>query len=216
MAYRLLSRELLLNRAVPDDPDTPSTSTMSAMIGKRISEFERITNRLASGKIGPVQWAELSNAVLLEGHVTAARYGRILSGSSDQAFDLALGTMVADDQSFYLSGFLDAIESGDPRYFDESGALRVDRVNRRLASYTGRMRGTGNEAFLQKSPKSAEFRWVLGRTEEHCSECPEFASMGALLRDDFPTVPGANDTPCLYNCGCTLVRTDGVSGFGPV
>lgn len=216
MAYRLLSRELLLNRTVRDDPDTPNNATMAAMIRKRIAEFERITNRLASGKIAPAQWAELSNAVLLEGHVSAARQGRILAGSDNQGFDLALGKMVADDQSFYLSNFLDAIEAKDPRYFDEDGALRVDRVNRRLASYTGRMRGTGNEAFLQQSPKTAEFRWVLGRAEDHCTECPEFASMGALLRDDFPTVPGANDTPCLYNCSCTLVRTDGVSGFGPV
>lgn len=167
-------------------------------------------------QVGTEVWFESMRGWLLDSHTEAAMLGRVRAGGTSDANDLWRGREAADSEAEFLRGFYDALDARDPRYWDaDAEEWRLDAVESRARSYTGRMRGTANQAFLDESPAEATFRWVLGASESHCDDCPYFAGLEPMARDEWPTVPGANQTPCLYQCTCHLERDDGVTSFKP-
>lgn len=61
--------------------------------------------------------------------------------------------------------------------------------------FNGMLNGYGDDV---------EIHWVLGQPREaHCDVCPIYASR-VWTWQDLPTTPRAGDTPCLFNCLCTL------------
>lgn len=172
-------------------------------------------------------WAERFDKVLLDGHYEALRLGYERAGDFeyDPAELKVLARGIKDTESQYLQGYRDAdgvwhngfvqdLKSGDdPRYFDEEGLLKPGSLDARSDLYVGRMRGTANEAFLDASPEDATYDWELG-VSEHCADCIELADLSPYTRDTIISFPGDGGTSCLGNCGCRLVRDDGVEGFG--
>jgi hypothetical protein len=112
-------------------------------------------------------------------------------------------------------GFLNDLKEHDPRYWDEeSGSWRKGSLDSRTDLYVGKMRGSANESFVETSPEESLFTWALGPTE-HCPDCVEYASMLVdRPKDEFFAYPGAGDSVCLGNCGCRVVRSDGVESYG--
>ena len=216
-----LALALLLRAALPvSEPAVPGDPEFIGMIKARRREMHAATVKLAGKVITSDQWYELMRGVLLEGHTRAAYLGRLVSLQESGAAELAdvlAGQAVCDAEEFYLRGFLADLLAKDPRFWDAELETWIEEsIKRRQDAYLGRMRGTANEAFLRHSPVDAKFAWKLGATEDHCSECPEYATWGALPETEWPTTPGGNDTPCMFNCKCHFERDDGVTGFAPV
>lgn len=205
-----------------DDPEfrreTP-TGALRAMMAKRRREFKAITKKLADGLITPVEWADLFEAILLEGHTQAAHLGRILADgeqSKESIDDLLRGTAATDEERFFLHGFKDALEALDSRYWDaENQVWLEDAITDRQANYLPKMRGTANSAWLDESPADASITWHDSDGPDECNDCHDYADLSPYTKDELPTVPGACRTPCLYNCNCWLT-IDGVTGFKPV
>lgn len=119
-----------------------------------------------------------------------------------------------DDKGEWHRGFLGDLKAKDSRYFDEeTGEYIHGSMDSRADLYVGKMRGSANQAFMDFSPDDATFTWVLG-DKEHCDDCVGYSEIIVNSpKDEVIAVPGAGDSACLGNCGCTLVRDDGVAGF---
>jgi len=191
----------------------PDQAGFDQFVRDRMAQADRLASALPDS--GPIRWYDAMRGWLLDAHAEAAVLGRLRAGvPEDTGMDAARMRGAADAESEFLAGFYDALDARDPRYWDdEAQSWRIEAIQSRARSYTGRMRGTANQAFLDESPAEATFRWVLGASESHCDDCPYFAGLEPMARDEWPTVPGANQTPCLYNCSCHLERDDGVTSF---
>lgn len=180
-----------------------------------------LAQQLADG-LDAREWAEAFKRILNLSHAQAWALGRMRAGDQMPfGFDDALrGIAAADSEADFLLSFLEAIEEGDLRYFDADGKVKVTQVARRSRMYTGLLRGTANEAWSNAQPDEAEIFWRLGAVEEHCSDCPELAALNPWTKDTLFEKPGANGTPCLFNCKCWLevLNEDGdfETGFKPV
>lgn len=210
----------LLGMASPaaEVASAPTDADFVAMVHARRREMHAITDRLIAKEINVDDWADLMHAAILEGHTKGWQLGRHLSGDlEDDLNDLLRGLNKADAEKYYLQGFRDALLARDPRYWDEELEEFKESIKSRQDLYLGKMRGTANEAFVNKSPRNnREFDWVLGGTEDHCEDCPEFAADSPWQADELFAYPGSGETQCKFNCLCHLVRSDGVSGFKPV
>lgn len=162
------------------------------------------------------EWAEGFARELSRLHARAWRWGRLSNGvGSDEieSDDLIVGRARLDAEARFVQRFAAQIEAGLGKDDEDGGARRIAARSR---SYAGAARGTSTEAFFSLAPDTEEFRWVLGAVEDHCTQCPELASRGPWLKDEMFVWPGSNDTPCLYNCKCRLVRaSDGASSIRP-
>jgi hypothetical protein len=173
-----------------------------------------IANRFGEGELNSDEFMNEMHAILEELHGEAAFLGRRLAGdlSPYNAIDNAFGKLVAENQREFLEQFAADLRYG--RYVDDDGNLNMDMVNARAQSYAGRLRGTADESFVGMSDDDAWFIWHLGG-EHNCTECPVIASGSPYTKATLPTMPGANETPCLFNCNCWLEREDGVLSFKP-
>lgn len=197
----------------------PTDRDFARMVGGKHMLMGGITSRLGKAQISVLDWADMMDAILLDGHTEAAWMGRelgIQEVSARDLVDLVRGRAAADGEQFYLRGFVQALIDKDPRYWDaELEAWREDQIMARQASYLGKMRGTANGAMIEESPKDKDIWWRLGGTEDHCEECPEWAAMSPFKKGEMPTHPGDNDTPCRFNCLC-YIEIDDFAGFRPV
>jgi hypothetical protein len=213
----LESREAALPVDVPET--VPDDADFQRMLSRRRKEFAAITRKLADGDIDPIEWANLFEASILEGHTHAAHMGRMLALQEvveAELVDLLRGQAAADAEHFYVQGFFQALLDKDPRYWDEEAEKWNQlAIRQRQDFYLGKMRGTANQAFIEESGDDSEITWHLGGTEDHCTECPEYAGMSPFLKDELPTWPGDNDTPCRFNCLC-YISIDKVDGFKSV
>lgn len=200
------------------------------LVGATQNDFRRLTlhtrlrlaeiaERLARGELLPRGWAEAVYEELLGGHTHSHRLGRLRIGNEDDLslLDAIRGRERADAEAEFLLNFAQQIEDG--KYTDEDGNYDADKIARRSARYTGRMRGTANEAMREHAPQEAECWWILGAVEKHCSDCPQLYALSPFTKDTLFTVPGSNDQPCMFNCKCHLEwKLDGydIDGFKPV
>jgi hypothetical protein len=150
---------------------------------------------------------------LLESHAQAAYAGRGLAGALDEfgELDEAVGRLIAEEQAQYFEKFLSDI--GDGKYTLEDGLINEEAIETRAGQYNERLRGTANESWATALPLDELLDWVLGATEDSCSVCPDLAEQGPYKPTELPTYPGANETPCLFNCGCSLRTQSGAQGF---
>lgn len=180
-------------------------------------------NALVAGAIDTDQFAAIVMHLLLRKHTAAVTIGRHLAGdyATEDSGDEAVAQTVAEDERQYLNGFTDDIRAGrydaeQPETGPPVPKLGRERIIKRLLWYAGRLTGTANYAWVHASDPAAQFWWRLGANEDHCDACPELAAASPWTSETLPTVPGANHTPCLFNCKCHLERIDGVSGFETV
>lgn len=163
----------------------------------------------ASGKLTAREFGDKAAERLERAHTAAVVAGRDRAGDDapEDADDRAFAELVVDGEIEYLAGFVRDLEDG--RYRDGDGNEDADAIERRASLYASRMAGTGNEAFVLTSDDEA-WEWVLG-AGDNCSRCPDLAA-GSPYKT-LPTYPGANTTPCKFNCRCRVRRSDGVEGF---
>lgn len=196
----------------------PTQADFANVLKSRRSALQSLIIQLNNGVLTIAEFGDEFYTVLLDGHTDAWVLGRQLSGDLSRLGpeDQLIARGIADGQSEFLNGFLNSLEN-DPRYRYEDGTFNIRIVSNRSDMYVSNMRATSAKAFTETSDSGEEFNWVLGAVEEHCSDCPELASISPWTADTLFTHPGEGDTPCLTNCKCHLVRiSDGISSFKPV
>lgn len=214
----MLTRTLsgLTLRAVNPQSDIHTESGLQAWnadhLGFRWGQAQELGNELMAGNIGPDDWLDLMDALLLEGHANAWWIGRGFAGD-DSDFDeqdLLYGRGFRDADADYLFGFYERIKDG--QYQNEDGTWKVKKLHANARLYVGKMRGTTNESFIDGSPDDSVWYWRLGGPEDHCTECPEYVSIfDGVPKNQLFTSPGSGDTPCLGNCLCYLESVVGTS-----
>lgn len=146
--------------------------------------------------------------ILFDGHTQAHLIGQAQGGAAFPSigFGRFAGRQVADEETFFLRGFVDDMLSGK---YTKDGEVQAFRILDRMRMYQGKMRGTAARGFVDSSKDEDRFIWKLGGAEDHCGDCPELAQMSAEVPFDKSTLfqyPGDGSTPCLWNCKCHLVR----------
>ncbi len=191
-----------------------------ALFADAVSEFyaraDLLAAKVAADRRGR-EWAEDFARELVRLHAQGWRWGRLANGVGGddlETGDLLVGRARIDAEARFVQRFAAQIEAGLGRDDDDGG---IGRIAARSRSYAGAARGTSTEAFFSLAPETEQFRWVLGAVEKHCSQCPDLAARGLWYKDELFVWPGSNDTPCLYNCKCRLVRaSDGASSIRPL
>lgn len=202
-----------------DDRHATTQARFGEHVKRTRTNLHDIADKLKSGEITNETWAEQFDKTLAKAHGKAHALGRNLAGDPaiHDIADSVAGRTIADLESGYLQGFLTDLHNKDPRYFSEDGELDADAVKDRMDLYLGRLRGTGNEAFVETSEPTESWDWIDSGGPNECEDCSYLASGSPYSIDTLPTHPGANDTPCLSNCRCHLTRaSDGKSGFLPL
>ena len=151
---------------------------------------------------------------LSDAHANASFAGRALAGYKAPIgeLDRTIGRMIAEEQAQWFERFLKDVRDG--RYTDDEGNARDALIQARSATYAHRLRGTANESWVNTLEVDEVIHWRLGGDEGgSCSICPDLAERGPYKPGELPTHPGANQTPCLFNCRCWLQREGGGEGF---
>lgn len=176
-----------------------------------------LNKKLEKEDIGPTQWFIAMKDVLHEGHTLAGALGRQRAGdlTPRSVVDELWGVVAMREEETYLQGFYQALQNQDKRYYDDFGKVKPGSLKGRQFQYVQKMRGTANQSFANSSDPSMLFDWVMLHSE-HCPRCPELQAGSPYTKETLPTHPGSGDTPCRSNCGCVLVRYDGVIGFARV
>jgi hypothetical protein len=151
---------------------------------------------------------------LAEDHAKALAIGRAAAQGDERytvtEMDTLGGTAIAAGEGTYLSRFADDIRNGRYGAVDDLSTAAIDA---RIALYAAKLRGTATEAFVRASKPGDTFRWNLGASEHHCSECPEYDG-GIYTAETLPAIPGDGTTECGTNCKCSLTRiSDGMTAF---
>ena len=195
-------------------PQRPDVGTWNSRINLYGAELFGLLDRYFRGIIGEDDLYLGMDAILQEGHADSWRLGRQLGGdfSHVQGLDSLMGRIQADNDSYFLRGFVQDLEDRVARYWDSDGPKR-NMIGGRAKLYLGRMRGTANHAFMQASDPEVLFNWEL-RAEDHCGDCPQLAALSPYTRDANLGYPGDGSQQCRGNCKCILIRADGVTGFG--
>lgn len=181
------------------------------------AELVDLARAVATGALSIEGLEERMMAVLLAGHEASHYAGQEMSGfRPSQVLAARRGRQVALAQNSFVRGLVTALDGRDPRYWDEGAEeWRSLALEARMASYTGRMRGTATDGWVAAAPAQTLYAWRLGGAEEHCADCPTLAADGPYLGQGgtdqlaYPilyTKPGECDTPCLFNCKCRLER----------
>ena len=203
--------------------NTPFEDAAERIYKKLIALGEAV----ASGRVSPYEFEELMMVILNDGHIDSHLAGQEMSGfSTYRILAERRGRQVAQAQVSFVRGFALALAQKDARYWDEvEGRFKTEPIVARTASYLGRTRGTAYDGFTVATPSNTLYDWRLGGVELHCTECPDLAAAGPWLKSedtaqlDYPTLftkPGECDTPCLYNCKCSLVNlASGAVGPAP-
>lgn len=202
----------------------PRQSDYAAHIRGIRAEIGSLCKQLQAGELSPEGFGDEFYKLLVEGHTDAWVLGRQRSGDLRLRGrdDEAMGRAYADGESEFLQDFIDklsdpSIPAAQGGLYDADGNLKISKVTNRAKSYTGKMRATAAEAFVEDGADDDEYDWVMGLVEEHCSECPHWAANGPYTRATLSIFPGGGATPCLYNCECHLRRRrDGRVCYKPV
>lgn len=209
-----MSETLLLDLETKAASDVPSQADFD--------EFSQAARRLlrghmelyASGTVTEEQWFTAGKSLLEQMHTRAAYMGRLQSGGSPPMgqIDKDFGKIVASLEHNYLEQF--KADLWGNRYRRDDGTLMTELMTARIDTYAGRLRGTATEMLVGMSDDHHLWVWHLGG-ENNCYECPLFAEGSPYTKSTLPAIPGANETPCLFNCNCHLIRDDGVSSYLP-
>jgi len=181
------------------------------------------TQDLIASSITAATWARRIQDSLEGAHASAAALGRSAAFGASQPVteaDKILGKAIAAQDSLFLHGFREDIESG--RYTDDAGELREKAIAARLHLYGNKLRATANQAFAEASDPGTLYLWLLDDDAHHCSgnhgvNCPDIAKGSPYTVSSMPTWPGDGATPCGTNCRCSVRRlTDDYAPFEEV
>lgn len=167
---------------------------------------------------GDIRFAAQFVEMLSDAHARAHLLGQFGVDSRMMAESRAYSVMFAGNnpEADFIEGFRRALEERDPRYFRDD-EWDADAITQRMRMYQGKIRGTQGWGLVDVAEPAAQFDWRLGAVEDSCADCPELAAVSPWFKETLYTTPGSGDTPCLYNCACTLVRlTDQMSQSGPI
>lgn len=172
----------------------------------------------ASGAIEPGAFFYKFDQILYDGHIGSHIIGQEQAGAMpSKGLARLVGREIADGESYFLRGFVEALISGK---YVKDGEFQDKRAMARARLYQGKMRGTVGKGFTDGSSDSDQFLWVLGAVEEHCDDCPQLAAISTnnpFTKSTMFQHPGDGETPCLGNCKCHLVRVrDGVESQKPL
>lgn len=150
---------------------------------------------------------------LREGLRKAVVMGRQRAGdfAEEDEDDQRFAELLVNVQVDYLREFVRDLAAG--RYEDDDGMTDEAAIRRRALYYPQCLTGGANQNFTLASGEDAVWDWRLGDTEDSCDECPDREAGSPYASDALPGVPGDCSTPCLFNCRCSIVRDDGISGF---
>lgn len=161
-----------------------------------------------------------ASAALTSIHGQAAALGAssavMLGGSAAGLTPQLMGQRVGVGQQAFLRGFAQDLAGGVYRTKAHGGRwlsreTAQDAIERRMALYAQRVRGTANSAWLACLPADTRVLWQLGMAE-HCDDCLYESAQGWRDRSTLTRVPGDGSTECITNCRCSLVAD--VPGFG--
>lgn len=222
MCLSTLCAELAVKQAA--QPILPGNDPFSMLIGQFEGECQTMAEKVARGLMSPDKFEEEFGLLVERFHMAAHIQGqevlgmRIVSLARDKAFQIMHITANAQGPEMdWVKNFARDIASASRNVADEAGVLSIQKILTRMRLYGGKMRGTSAWGTLDVSHPSDMWEWRMGRVEDHCFDCPHNASLGGFTKDQWYTTPGAGDTPCLFNCKCTLVRvSDGLSTASPV
>jgi hypothetical protein len=166
---------------------------------------------------GDFDFAAASDAAFnafAENHAHAAYAGRNLAGATDAygELDIAVGQLIAEEQAQYFETILRDALAG--KFNNEDGELDLEALEGRADRFTARLRGTANESWINALDSEEDVYWVLGSPPSgSCSVCPDLADNSPYKVTELPTYPGAGETPCMFNCDCTLRTESNKTGF---
>jgi hypothetical protein len=196
-------------------PDQRQFAKLNKAIGRQFDQFAR---QLRAGTLSLDEWQAACLTAIETGHTQAAALGRRRAGdpAENAPADALRAESVMREERVFFQRFAAAVRDKDPRYVGEDGRSFADRVATRSRQYLGKMRGTANDAFVGSSQPGDLFDRVM-LSDEHCSTCPGKEG-GPYSADQIRRMgyPGDGSDECGGNCGCVLVRYDGVVGFGRV
>lgn len=189
-------------------PESGGTRWMTVARQARASFAEEMERFRRTGDAG--RFYDAMDAVLFDGHTRSHLSGQDRAGGLLRAgLARTWGRQVSDDEVYWLRGFVDRLESG---FYIRDGEFDEAWAKRHWDLYVGKMRGSASRGFLDGSMIDDRFQWRISGVEDHCSECPTYASYEPMPASEWPTQPGMGDTPCIGNCKCHFVRLrDGLS-----
>jgi len=195
----------------------PTQRTFARSTKRTAAELNRLAKQLASGDLSVYEFGQHFHDVLEEGHAIAAALGRQRAGdySALGSADNLRAEAAMRKQGEYLARFADALVARDPRYWDDDKKrYDANKVASRARQYLGGMRGTANTSFVTTSSHDDLFDRVM-LSAEHCATCPgKQGGPYTIIQVQAMGLPGDGSDECGGNCGCVLVRYDGVVGFG--
>lgn len=77
-------------------------------------------------------------------------------------------------------------------------------VRTRTAMYGSSLQSTYDAGRIVGLPSLMAIEWQVDYALENCKACLWLANAGPWTKDTLPTQPRAGETPCLFNCGCSL------------
>lgn len=168
--------------------------------------------QVANGELSVEDAALRAFSVFLQSHANARYAGRLAAGDKSPIgeADRESVRLLAQEQQTYFKRFAAQLLGG--KYRDaQTGELNAAAISDRAGLYALRLQGTANDGWAVALDSDDLVEWVLGGTENHCSICPDLAENGPYKPNELPTTPKSNETPCLWNCRCTLRSTKGFS-----
>lgn len=212
-AVDLLALERKAADARPRRPGQPQFAKATRTVARRL---DRLAAELTRGDLTLEAYIAAALEVLEDGHAVCGSLGRRRAGDPARfgTEDSLRASIAMREERRYFEAFASQLAAQDPRYVDEEGRYDAQRIASRSRNYLGKLRGTANDAFLDASTDEDLFDRVM-LTLEHCSTCPHKQG-GPYTRSDLRRIgiPGDGRDECRQNCGCVLVRYDGVVGFG--
>lgn len=170
-----------------------------------------LTEKNQSGQLDSDSYQQAFSDELRDLHSDMYKIGRELAGNAATAEEAReIGLQVTDLEQSFLAGLTQDLADG--KYDGITPAL-----DQRLGMYASKGSSTASAGFVDGSDDNEEFYWDLnGAVEDHCQDCPYLEANSPYMKDTLYTAPRRGDTPCLSNCKCRLVRSDGQTGFGPI
>lgn len=161
------------------------------------TDFVSLVKQLEAGSITKNQFISKSRVVFKAGYEKAYRLGTDAAGLDFMrlpAEDIRWLQKARSQEYTFLNKFADDVVAGKGSMdYETRASMYIDTVDSMFDA--GRVEGNPNE--------STWVYWELG-VADHCGDCIDLALNSPYRPDELPTTPGAGDTRCLSNCGCSL------------
>ena len=205
-------------REVKAEPSPDAMRELRALVTAYGLDIFDILERYINGGLSAESAQDLFLSLATDNHRAAHILGQEVAAVQVVVPGLASdrGRMLGLTELDYFRGFLNALDGTDARYFDaEAREWRMDQVARRAGMYTPKAESSASWGWVDNHTPGQGITWRLG-VGDHCEDCPTLAQMSPWYPGTLYTTPREGQTPCGYNCKCTLETVEGVASFDPV